>query len=298
MICRICPRSCGVDRPASRDAEVSLGRCRMGRLPVVARAAAHFGEEPCISGVCGSGTVFFSGCSVGCVYCQNEQISQRNFGKEITPTKLREIFFRLIDEGVHNINLVNPTHFAESIAEALAKPLPVPVVYNSSGYEQLETLRQLEGKIQIYMPDYKYALTDPAARYSAASDYPKIADVAIREMLRQRGPYRLDENGMLQSGVLVRHLVLPGNLDNTFAVIDWLTNTFAAGEVLFSLMGQYTPCGDLQRFPELQTTLSAEEYAKAEDYLLAAGWEDGYLQEPEAAGKDAIPKFDLTGIAD
>lgn len=296
MICRICPRACGVNRPDSREAAVGLGRCRMGRWPVVARAAAHFGEEPCISGTRGSGTVFFSGCSLGCVYCQNGKISQRNFGKEISPSRLRDIFFELIEQGVHNINLVNPSHFAESIAEALEEPLPVPVVYNTSGYERVETLKLLEGKIQVYLPDYKYALNEPAARYSLAADYPKAAESAIYEMFRQCGPYRLDDEGILQQGVLIRHLVLPANLVNTHAVIAWLNRHFKKGEVLFSLMGQYTPCGNLANFPELQRSLTQEEYQRAEEYLLASGWEDGYLQEPEAAGTEAIPEFDLTGV--
>lgn len=296
MICRICPRACGVNRPDSREAAVGLGRCRMGRWPVVARAAAHFGEEPCISGTRGSGTVFFSGCSLGCVYCQNGKISQQNFGKEISPSRLRDIFFELIEQGVHNINLVNPSHFAESIAEALEEPLPVPVVYNTSGYERVETLKLLEGKIQVYLPDYKYALSKPAARYSLAADYPATAASAIYEMFRQCGSYRLDDEGILQQGVLIRHLVLPANLANTYAVIDWLNRHFKKGEVLFSLMGQYTPCGNLANFPELQRSLTQEEYQRAEEYLLASGWEDGYLQEPEAAGTEAIPEFDLTGV--
>jgi putative pyruvate formate lyase activating enzyme len=268
----------------------------MGRLPVLARAAAHYGEEPCISGTCGSGAVFFSGCSLRCVFCQNEQISHGGFGEEVSVARLREIFDELVASGVHNINLVNPTHFAEAIAEALEDPLPVPVVYNSSGYERVETLRKLEGKIQIYMPDYKYALTEPARRYSLAADYPEIAAASIFEMFRQTGAYRLNDEGILQSGVLIRHLVLPGNAENSRRVIDWLTSTFKSGDVLFSLMGQYTPCGDLTDFPELAEPLAPLEYAEAVDYLFAAGWEDGYLQEPDSFGVEYIPCFDLTGV--
>lgn len=294
--CFVCPRACGVPRPLSVPPGQGNGYCRMGRLPVLARAAAHFGEEPCISGSRGSGTVFFSGCSLSCVYCQNEEISQRYHGREVTVPRLREIFMELVAIGVHNINLVNPTHFAPAIAEALAQPLPVPVVYNCSGYESLPALRLLEGKIQIYLPDYKYALAEPARLYSRAADYPQAAALAIKEMFRQTGPYQLANDGLLQSGLLIRHLVLPENLPNTYRVIDWLTQNFQPGQVLFSLMGQYTPCGDLSKFPELQRTLTAAEYAQAEDYLLATGWEDGYLQEPEAAGCDAIPVFDLTGV--
>ncbi len=294
--CNICPRRCGVQRLLSVQPGKAAGLCRVGQQPVLARAAAHFGEEPCISGSQGSGTVFFSGCSLRCVFCQNIDISQKFVGQEITVPRLRDIFFRLIDSGVHNINLVNSTHFIMAIAEALEEPLPVPVVYNSSGYERVESLRLLEGKVQIYLPDYKYAMIPPAKRYSGVPDYPQVAAAAIREMLRQRGSYQLDKNGLMQSGVLIRHLVLPGNLDNTFRVIDWLAQNFQPGQVLFSLMGQYTPCGDLQSFPELQKPLTEFEYAQAEEYLLATGWEDGYLQEPEAAGQEAIPDFDLTGI--
>lgn len=294
--CTVCPRRCGVERRAIGGIGDGAGFCGVGRLPVLARAAAHFGEEPCISGSRGSGAVFFSGCSLRCVFCQNEVISRRYFGKTVTVARLREIFEELAASGVHNINLVNPTHFADAIAEALEKPLSVPVVYNSSGYERVETLRRLEGKIQVYMPDYKYALPEAAARYSAAADYPEVAWRAIREMFRQCGAYRLDDAGIMQSGVLIRHLVLPGNPENSRRVIDRVTGEFAQGEVLFSLMGQYTPCGDLGDFPELQYPLSNLEYAEAEEYLLATGWEDGYLQPPEASGEEYIPAFDLTGI--
>ena len=294
--CVICPRACGVPRPLSVRPGLGLGCCHMGRLPVLARAAAHFGEEPCITGSRGSGAVFFFFCSLSCVYCQNEEISQRYHGVEITVPRLRKIFAELVALGAHNINLVNPTHFAPAIAEALERPLPVPVVYNCSGYESVSTLRLLEGKIQVYLPDYKYALAEPALLYSQVPDYPQVAALAIKEMFRQRGAYQFDDAGLLQSGVLIRHLVLPGNLSNTYQVIDWLTNNFQSGQVLFSLMGQYTPCGDLHKFPELQQTLTKEEYTKAEACLLATGWEDGYLQEPEAAGCEAIPAFDLTGV--
>lgn len=294
--CNACPQRCGVPRQLSVTPGRAAGRCGMGRLPVVARAAAHFGEEPCISGTRGSGAVFFSGCALGCVFCQNMEISQRFFGREVTVPRLREIFARLVDSGVHNINLVNPTHFVMAIAEALEQPLPVPVVYNSSGYERIESLRLLAGKVQVYLPDYKYALAEPAGRYSGAADYPQVAAAALAEMFRQRGAYQLDGSGLMQSGLLIRHLVLPGNLNNTLRVIDWLVRNFQPGQVMFSLMGQYTPCGDLRAFPELQRPLTAAEYARAEKYLLATGWEDGYLQEPEAAGQEAIPAFDLTGV--
>lgn len=268
----------------------------MGSLPTLARAALHRGEEPCISGKNGSGTVFFSGCSLRCVFCQNREISLGRFGKTVPVSRLREIFDELIAQGAHNINLVNPTPFTDAIVEALREPLPVPVVYNTGGYDRVETLRRLEGKVQVFLPDMKYALSDPAARYSGARDYPEVAAAAIREMVRQTGPYRLDESGMLTRGVLIRHLVLPGNLDNSRRVIDWVARTFSKGEVLFSLMSQYTPCGELSAFPEINRPLTPLEGKVIERYLFRSGIEDGYVQERDAAGSDWIPAFDLTGV--
>ena len=292
ILCASCPRRCF----ALRTADFGQGACRSGLLPRLARAAAHFGEEPCISGTRGSGAVFFSGCPLKCVFCQNLPISSGGFGRAVSVKRLAKIYEELIADGVHNINLVNPTHFVRAIIESLPRPLPVPVVYNTGGYELPETVSHLQGRVQVYLPDYKYALSDAAARYSGAADYPSVAAAAIKQMFAQTGPYRLDEHGILQSGVLIRHLVLPGNPQNTRAVIDWLTQTFKPGDVLFSLMGQYTPCGDLSSFPELSAPLCHAEYAEAADYLMASGWEDGYLQEPDASGREFIPSFDLTGV--
>lgn len=296
ILCQCCPRRCSVMREQSQTPGTALGACGVGLLPMVARAAAHFGEEPCISGVRGSGAVFFSGCSLKCVFCQNMVISRDCFGQEISVAHLREIFERLAAEGVHNINLVNPTHFAAGIDEALSEPLPVPVVYNTGGYDRVETLRQLDGKVQVYLPDMKYMDAALGSRYSMVGNYPEMAAAAIKEMFRQRGPYRLDGDGIMQSGVLIRHLVLPGAQENTRRVIDWLVENFRPGEVKFSLMGQYTPCGNLRRYPELLAPLSNAEYQEAADYLAERGWDDGYLQEPEASGVDEIPAFDLTGV--
>lgn len=287
-LCTLCPRKCGCSRPD--------GFCQMGENPRVARAALHFWEEPCISGSHGSGAVFFSGCSLRCVFCQNREISEGGFGKDISVKRLRGIFDELIVKGAHNINLVNPTHFASAIAKALDKPLPVPVVYNSGGYDRVDTLRMLEDKIQVYLPDMKYAQPELGARYSHAADYPEVAKAAIQEMVRQTGPYQLDENGMLVRGVLIRHLVLPGHLQNTRRVIDWVAQTFAPGTVLFSLMSQYTPYGDLSRTPELNRRLTKREQDAAEEYLFAAGIEDGFVQERDSAKQEFIPAFDLTGV--
>ncbi len=290
MICNLCPRQCG----ALRTQTEGQGRCRMPEAPVVARAALHLWEEPPISGARGSGTVFFSGCSLGCVFCQNEQISHRDFGKPITVDRLRAIFFALIEQGAHNINLVNPTHYAHAVREALREPLPVPVVYNTGGYDRVETLRALEGKVQIYLPDYKYRTNHYAGRYSDAPDYPQAAERAILEMFRQTGPVCY-ENGLLKRGVIIRHLLLPGKLAEAKRVMDWVAEHFAPGQVLFSLMSQYIPWGRAAEFPELNRRLRPSEVRAAEAYMADLGLE-GFAQGTEAAQAEYIPPFDLTGV--
>jgi putative pyruvate formate lyase activating enzyme len=282
---------CGVDRA------VQTGFCAVGSAPTVARAALHFFEEPCISGTRGSGTVFFTGCNLRCVFCQNETISRGGGGKVVTPQRLREIYFELIDKGAHNINLVTPSHFADAVAESLEGGLPVPVVWNCGGYERVETLRKLEGKVQIYLPDFKYADASLAAKLSAAPDYPAVAEAALAEMYRQTGDFAPDADGMLRSGVLIRHLVLPGHLANTFGVIDRVRRLFPRdGQVLFSLMSQYTPVVDLPQYPELCRRLTEEEYAAAEQALFDSGIEDGFVQDRTSAETDYIPVFDGTGV--
>ena len=290
MICNLCPRQCG----ALRTQTQGNGRCRMPETPVVARAALHLWEEPPISGTRGSGTVFFSGCSLGCVFCQNEQISHRDFGKPVTVERLREIFGALIAQGANNINLVNPTHYAHVVAQALEQPLPVPVVWNSGGYDRVETLRALEGKVDIYLPDYKYRTADYAARYADAADYPQAAEAAIVEMVRQTGLYCY-ENGLLKRGVIIRHLLLPGKLAEAKRVMDWVAETFQPGQVLFSLMSQYIPWGRAAEYPELNRRLRASEIRAAEGYMADLGLE-GFTQGAEAARADYIPPFDLTGV--
>lgn len=292
MICNLCPRRCA----ARRDDVSGAGVCGMGTLPVIAKAMRHFWEEPCISGDQGSGTVFFAGCPLGCVFCQNHKISAGRYGKTVSPARLRDIYFELIDQSAHNINLVTPTHFADGILESLTGGLPVPVVWNSGGYDSVETLHRLEGHVQIYLPDMKYAVSDPAARYSCAPDYPETAERAILEMFRQTGPYQLGSDGLLKSGVVIRHLALPENLDNTRRVIDWVAETFSPGEVLFSLMSQYTPCGGLETFPELRRRLTQAEYDAVYQYMADAGIEDGYFQELSSAKEEYTPNFDLDGV--
>ena len=293
MRCTLCPRLCGAERTETAGS----GFCRMPAGPVVAWAGLHMWEEPCISGTRGSGTVFFSGCTLGCVFCQNHEISAQGVGKPVSVDRLREIFRELIRQGAHNINLVTPGHFAPWVAQALEPSLPVPVVCNTGGYERVETLRLLEGKVQVYLPDMKYALSGPAARYSAAADYPQVARAAILEMYRQTGPFRLDGDGMLQRGVLIRHLILPQQGENTRRVIDWVGQTFAPGQVLFSLMSQYTPVGDLAQWPELQHPVSPALNDAMYEYLMDSPITDGFYQDLDAATDDMIPAFDGTGVS-
>ena len=297
--CYVCPHRCGVDRPRSiHDTDGTFGSCRCGMLPIVARAAAHLWEEPCISGTDGkgSGTVFFAGCNLHCVFCQNYEISTGMKGREISVARLKEIYHELIAKGVHNINLVTPTHFTEAILQSLDEPLPVPVVYNTSGFEALDTLRRLEGKVQIWLPDLKYSDDTLAIKYSNAWNYWKIAREAILEMYRQTGPYELDGNGLLKKGVVIRHLIMPGFPDNSKAVIDWVADTFKPGQVLFSLMHQYVPCGRARDYPEINRRVTAAEYKEVQDYLFASSIEDGFVQEEEAASGEFIPQWDLTGV--
>ena len=291
MICRLCPRNCG----ALRTSTEGQGLCRMPETPLLARAALHHWEEPPISGTRGSGTVFFTGCPLGCVFCQNGDISQRNFGKPVTEERLWDICQELIAQGAHNINFVTPTHYAHVLASLLERPLPVPVVYNCGGYEKVDTLRALERKVQIYLPDFKYL--DPAAaqRYSGAPDYPEVASAAIQEMVRQTGPCQFDENGLLTRGVIIRHLILPGQVQGAKAVMDWVAETFPPHTVLFSLMSQYTPWGDLSQVPEVNRRLRRGEMQSAQDYMAALGL-DGFTQERTSAKEEYTPPFDLTGV--
>ena len=289
MICTLCPRRCGAERTETEG----HGFCGMPAGLRVARAALHLLEEPPLSGTRGSGTVFFSGCTLRCCYCQNREISAGDFGRAVTTGRLREIFEELIAQGAHNINLVTPTHFLPWLLPALAPKLPVPVVYNCGGYESVETLRLLEGKADVYLPDLKYADAALAARLSAAPDYFPAATAAIREMFRQTGPYVM-EDGLLKRGVMIRHLVLPGQLDNTRRCIDWVAQTFSPGQVLFSLMSQYTPQPGSEG--PLGRHVTAGEYRSAVDYMKNCGITDGFTQERTAAREEYTPPFDLTGV--
>ena len=288
MICNLCPRRCG----ALRDESHGEGRCGMPDRLVIARAALHMWEEPCLSGSGGAGTVFFSGCPLGCVFCQNEKISHQDFGKAVTLDRLREICGELIAQGAHNINFVNPTHYAHVVRELQEKhPLSVPVVWNSGGYDRVETLKAVEGAVDIYLPDLKYLDPAPAERYSAAPDYPEVAAAAIREMVRQVGPCQFGECGLLKKGVIIRHLILPGQLEGAKTVMDWIAREFEPGTVLFSLMSQYTPWGRASEFQEINRKLRKSEMRIAREYMENFGL-DGFTQDGESAQREYTPAVD------
>lgn len=287
MICSICPRHCNVDR------SVNLGFCQSPDNFRVARAALHFWEEPCISGKEGSGTVFFSGCNLKCVFCQNNEISAENKGVEISDDKLISIFENLISQGANNINLVNPTHYAKRLAKVLGRwKSPVPIVYNSSGYEEVETLKALDGLIDIYLPDLKYIRAEKAMRYSKAADYFEKASAALLEMRRQVDD-KFDGD-IMKSGMIIRHLILPQNTNSSIAVLDFIKSNFP--NTFVSLMAQYTPCGDLSEFPEINRKITKREYEKVVNYALDNSFDKLFIQELSSADKSFIPKFDFTGV--
>ena len=291
MICRLCPRECGAERSLGSG----KGYCRQGTLPKVARIAPHYWEEPCISGERGSGAVFFSGCVMSCVFCQNAKISTGGYGKIISVKELSEHIRRLEDMGVHNINLVSPTPYIESIIECFEMYKPkIPIVYNTGGYEKVETLKRLEGIVDIYLPDMKYARGDVAKKYSYAENYPEIALKAISEMVRQTGKPEFDTDGMMKKGVIVRHLILPQNTKNSIMVLDLLKENFG-DEILVSLMAQYTPLGNAEKFPEINRKITSREYAKVLEYFEETGL-DGFVQELSSAKKDYVPEFDISLI--
>lgn len=287
MICSICPRHCNVDR------SVNLGFCQSPDNFRVARAALHFWEEPCISGKEGSGTVFFSGCNLKCVFCQNNEISAENKGVEISDDKLISIFENLISQGANNINLVNPTHYAKRLANVLSRwKSPVPIVYNSSGYEEVETLKALDGLIDIYLPDLKYIRAEKAMRYSKAADYFEKASAALLEMRRQVED-KFDGD-IMKSGMIIRHLILPQNTNSSIAVLDFIKSNFP--NTFVSLMAQYTPCGDLSEFPEINRKITKREYEKVVNYAFDNSFDKLFIQELSSADKSFIPKFDFTGV--
>jgi len=292
--CVLCPRECHVDRTSGK-----IGYCRTTDELVVARAALHMWEEPCITGKEGSGTVFFSGCALGCVYCQNRAISKGLAGKTITVERLAEIFLELQEKGANNINLVTPSHYVPHIIEALdisrQKGLIIPVVYNCSGYEKVETLKMLEGYIDIYLPDLKYMSDEPAIKYSNCRNYFAVAAAAIEEMVRQVKETRFDERGIMQKGVIVRHLTLPGYLEDSKRIIKYLYETYG-NRIFISIMNQYTPITKNRVYPELNRKITEEEYEELVNFAIEIGVENGFIQEGETALESFIPEFNGEGV--
>lgn len=291
MICNACPRGCNVDR------EVSLGYCKSPEKFKLARASLHYWEEPCISGKNGSGAIFFSGCNLGCVFCQNYEISHGCKGVEVSDDDLVRIMKRLVDEGANNINFVNPTHYSLQLLRVLEKyKPPVPIVYNTSGYDSVETLKMLDGAVDIYLPDFKYIRPEKALKYSKAEDYPQVAEEALAEMKRQVGDDVFNENGIMQRGMIIRHLVLPSNTNSSISVLDYLAENF--GDTYISVMAQYVPCGDLTEYKEINRRLTQREYDKVVNHIFDLGLQKIFVQELDSAVTDYIPDFDLTGVVD
>ena len=290
MRCELCPRMCG----ALRDDTHGEGICHAPELPRIARAALHFWEEPPISGTKGSGTIFFTGCPLGCIFCQNEGVSHGNVGQTVTVQRVKEIGWELIRQGANNLNFVTPTHYAHIVEEVLEEPFGVPAVWNSGGYDRVETLRRLEGKIDVYLPDLKYVTPERAKRYSGAEDYPEVALDALEEMVRQVGK-PVFEDGLLKKGVIVRHLLLPGGVNEAKLVLDAVKERFPNGEVLVSLMSQYVPFGRAKDDKMIGRKLRKGEIRAAQEYLENLGLE-GFCQGEEAADREYIPAFDLTGV--
>jgi len=292
--CTLCPRNCGVDRAAGK-----LGYCGMPAEIIAARAALHMWEEPCLVGENGSGTVFFSGCNLKCTFCQNHDIAVGHTGKPITLHRLSEIFLDLQEKGAANINLVTPSHYIPQIRLALQNAkeqgLTLPIVYNTGAYEKPESLQMLEGLIDIYLPDFKYFSSELSTRYSFASDYFEQARKSLAEMYRQTGPCVFDKQGLLKRGIIVRHLLLPGQTKDTKKVLHYLHDTYG-NNIWISIMNQYTPLAHVAHIPELNRTISANEYDRVVDYAIRLGIENAFIQEGETAQESFIPPFDLEGI--
>lgn len=292
--CLICPRKCGIDRTANQ-----FGFCRAPYLPKVALVSRHDWEEPPISGTKGSGTVFFSHCNLGCVFCQNHEISQNGFGQEISIDRLAEIFLEQQERGFHNVNLVSAVQFIPQVAKALKiakeKGLSIPVVYNSNGYESKEGLKLLEGLVDVYLPDFKYWDNQLGQTYSNCAHYREAAATAILEMRRQVGTDILDENGLMKKGIILRHLVLPGQYKDSCKVLDWVKEHLGE-ETFVSLMSQYTPMHKAKEIKALSRKLTTFEYEKVVDHFFATGLKNGFMQKRSSATSEYTPTFDLSGV--
>lgn len=288
MICNLCPRRCN----AKREESVGSGFCRAGALPRVARIAPHMWEEPCISGTRGSGAVFFSGCNLRCVYCQNYVVSAQNYGRVISVQKLSDEFRSLEENGVHNINLVSPALYVEAVIEALDIYKPkIPVVYNCSGYEDINTLKRLEGYVDVYLPDFKYSDNRLAETYSLADNYVETATAAIGEMMRQTGRAEFDEDGIMKKGTIIRHLVLPNHTKNSIGTLDIIKKSF--DNPVVSLMGQYVPLGKAKKIEKLSRKITPREYNKVKNYLFSLDI-DGYVQELSSADEKYVPEWNYS----
>lgn len=298
--CHLCPRSCGIDR------QVSSGFCGCGDTIKAARAALHYWEEPCISGTHGSGTIFFSGCTLKCCFCQNYPISQQGFGKELTIPQLGDVFLSLQDQGAHNINLVTATQYLPSVITALdlvKHKLVIPVVYNCGGYERVEIVRELADYVDIWLPDLKYYDTALSSRYSQAKNYFDHASEAISQMVRQTGAPVLDSDGIMQSGVIIRHMVLPGAREDSIRLLHWIHDKLPKGQYYISLLSQYTPFFRAAKatpggseFPEISRRITTFEYEKVLNEAIALGLEQGFMQEKSSAKEEYTPPFDLEGL--
>ncbi len=290
MKCSVCPRGCSVDRAEN------IGFCGVGESFRIARAAPHFWEEPPISGEKGSGAVFFSGCNLRCVYCQNGVISSECFGKDVSDIQLMKIFDNLINRSVHNLNLVTPSHYAPKLAEVLREfNSPVPVVYNTSSYEKVETLKMLEGLVDIYLPDIKYYDSAPALKYSYAPDYFEVASKAVLEMFRQTGQLETDENGIAKRGIIIRHMVLPGNVSQAEKVFGWVRDNLGA-DTYISVMRQYTPFGKAKEIKPIDRPLSSREYSIVKSKIRELGFENVFYQQKASSSENFIPAFNLEGV--
>lgn len=297
MKCDLCPRKCLVDRKKGEK-----GICGQTENLKVARAALHFWEEPCISGDAGSGAVFFSGCPLHCVFCQNENIANGTVGKEISLERLVDIFLELQEKRANNINLVTPGHFVPQIVKALDQArkegLTLPVVYNTSSYETVDTIKMLEGYVDIYLPDFKYMSPVLSKKYSHAPDYAEVAKAAIAEMVRQTGKAVFvngDEDNLILSGTIVRHLILPGCMADSMQIVKYLHDTY--GDMIYiSIMNQFTPLSNLEKYPELNRRITDEEYETLVDYAIDIGIENGFIQEGDTAEESFIPAFDCEGV--
>ncbi|MBE5992373.1 MAG: radical SAM protein [Paenibacillaceae bacterium] len=292
--CSLCPRNCNVNR------RQSAGYCGCTDTVMAARAALHHWEEPCISGSRGSGTVFFSGCTLRCCFCQNYSISQEHFGRELTVEQLSMIFLRLQDEGAHNINLVTATQYLPSVLKALdlvKSKLFIPVVYNCGGYESAEVIKALEGYVDIWLPDLKYQSSDLSARYSNAADYFEKASEAIKQMISQTGAPRFDPSGeLMEKGVIIRHMVLPGAKDDSIALLTWIKDELEKGMYYISLLSQYTPFYKSAQYPEINRRITSYEYNKVLNKAIELDLVQGFMQEKSSAKEEYTPPFDLEGI--